>query len=371
MTPSGADAAGRVQASSIIRFEDFETSWAGPTSIPGAYCFGSDDGRLKYATAEGLLLTPSVQAVGSGDPINGFANIDPYLAISTRSEVAIIQIPSTGAMIRHSLFHGGAHNVIATCSGRFVAPLGPRGLLAVSPRDSDIQEFRVGRLNDGVLDFYKVASISALSGVDVVACALRRDGLGAAYIGESDRELSFRSWALPGLDIIDVCGLGTADWPLAVAALSLDGTVLLSRDASTDIKPLSLRLGRSVAIEGRGYRLMKDGGNLILLTSEILYILKDIVALFLADNFAGTSTNIIGYPLHAVDIGSAGPGRLFVIMPDSILVFDVDQLSSAHDETTDQRVQLDRSPIAATLTGDPVPGWGRIIDHEMTFAAVG
>src|SRR5439155_19147937 len=67
----------------------FDVCWAGPNLVdPGpGLCFGSTDGKLLFADAEGRALRESVKGSDSGEAINGVARVGTWVGVSTRQEV--------------------------------------------------------------------------------------------------------------------------------------------------------------------------------------------------------------------------------------------------------------------------------------------
>ena len=107
-------------------------TWAGRGPLPNRLCLGTEMGRLFWVEPnQGVLASPS-NVAGSGEAINGAAFTDKLMAVSNRSEVIVQgRIPGVGPVV----LEGGAHGVIASESGRIIAPRGSEGLLIISPSD--------------------------------------------------------------------------------------------------------------------------------------------------------------------------------------------------------------------------------------------
>src|SRR5207302_10296307 len=102
---------------SEIRIPGFEISWAGQDPWNRGFCFGSEDGRIKFTKVDSLAGQGPFSAADSGEAINGVAFTNDVMAVSTRSEVAFWSIPySEKASIRFGEYDGGAHDVISTDS---------------------------------------------------------------------------------------------------------------------------------------------------------------------------------------------------------------------------------------------------------------
>jgi len=114
-------------------FPDFAISWADKDPLGNAYYFGSEDGRLRIVSAvdHGRSLTKSFDRLS--ESINGIAIHGNRIAASTRCEVIYLELNRRKGGTATRVFEGGARGVIATPTGRFLAPLGVDGLLTIIP----------------------------------------------------------------------------------------------------------------------------------------------------------------------------------------------------------------------------------------------
>src|SRR5947209_4116320 len=87
------DESGQRLPASMIRFPDFDISWAGENPWDQGFCFGSEDGQLLFRSVDGQNAKISKAVVKSGDPINGVAFLGTTTAVSTRSEVVFFDLP--------------------------------------------------------------------------------------------------------------------------------------------------------------------------------------------------------------------------------------------------------------------------------------
>ncbi len=147
----------------------FEASWAGPGPRDGDFCFGSEDGRWIIQTAEGVSYECRDPAGDIEEAINGVAFLENVTAVSTRAEVAFITGPSQGEnkTIRSGDPHG-AHGVLATASGYFVAPLGRSGLMMVKPETGSKQSVEIILGPKGGLNFYQAISLPTTSRKEIL-----------------------------------------------------------------------------------------------------------------------------------------------------------------------------------------------------------
>ncbi len=58
-----------------IQFSDFEISWVGENPLAPGFCFGSEDGRIKFSNVN-MTEDTIYQAAESRETINGIAFMD-------------------------------------------------------------------------------------------------------------------------------------------------------------------------------------------------------------------------------------------------------------------------------------------------------
>jgi hypothetical protein len=306
-----------------LRFQEFEPSWAGPHPFRDGFCFGSEDGKLLFTDEEGKSLSggPAKGSV-SGEAINGIAGWQSWLAVSTREEVNLIALPTTAAeKIASVTFPCGAHDVIATPSGYFAAPLGRSGLMIAKPSPNSALPVTI--INGPVDEhhyLYRVACV-VRDGKEILVCAMRNGGVGATEFQTPAQKHAMNSITFDGLDVVDVCGIGPAGTSLATCAVGKDGTFLLFRDILNDKKPVTLKYDN---IQGTAYRLLRWHGHLCLLTSKGLHFLAKLAERFLAGDAMGeTKTPLLFVPLTAVDANLCFERWLLVVMPDEVRRYDI------------------------------------------------
>lgn len=294
------------------QYPDFEISWAGEGPWNRGLCFGSEDGRIRFVTDDGEPTGLPHPIFDSGEAINGVALSGQWLAASTRSEVAIVNLWTAEGDVRSTDYPGGAHGVVATAAGGFLAPLGTDGLLSVRPGPGPAPSFQISRATEKVLNFTKLALLASDRSEDHFACAARRDGMVALSVVQNEfREL--RYVRAPGLDIVDLCAIGTPACPLAVAGLGADGSVHLSRDLGGAEMPQRFRIAD---LRGTPYTILHSGGHLFVLTSEALYAFPDVASRFLAGGLIRGAG--FGRPIRAVDAYLAYD-RILIVLCDRVL----------------------------------------------------
>ena len=171
---------------------NFEISWAGEdlTNLTDSgFCFGSEAGEILFKqgdSTKGMVF----RCTESDEAVNGVAFLDNLIAVSTPGEVVFFNTPSLGKQqVERAVYPGGAHGIISTTTGKFVAPLGTRGLLLMDPQPGERQAIKTFRAKGETFNFYKTAAAGKTEGRDVLACALRQDGWATVVRGESSGSL--------------------------------------------------------------------------------------------------------------------------------------------------------------------------------------
>jgi hypothetical protein len=333
----------------LIRFSDFDVSWAGEGPHMGWLCFGSEDGRLRMTTTEGLVGDVQSLAVESSEAVNGAAFLGRFWAMSTRSEVVLFTRPATkDEKYKRAVFPAGAHGVIATGAGQFVAPLGRTGLLVWKPELGDEQQPKICRpIGTQFYSFYRVFSLNA-GPSELIVCASRSGGVTVAPISSLNGETEINSYTFPGQDVIDVCALDTGGGGPAVAALGCDCTLVFFRDVQRDNRPLTLKFN---GVQGTAYNLFSARGHLFLLTSRGLYILRGLAKRFLnGEPVDSQPTAVSEIPLEAVDANLVHDRWLLVVVADHTLLYDVEQLVGPESDGAEYRNGQSIVPTAQTPT---------------------
>ncbi len=232
------------------------------------------------------------------EAINAVAFAGDWLAASTRTEIAIAPrgcfFGEGTAKVRR--FPGGAHGVVSTSSGRFLAPLGPDGLLEIELGGPE-PKFHDGKFDGLPRNLYKIVRLGTGEAGEVFGCVARRDGL--LVMTHSPSGIAGPVLALPSndLDLIDICPLGPMGDALAWAALASDRTLLLG----TDLPGMIRQSVRFDGMVGRAYTLLAAEDHLFLLTSRALYVLPHVISPFLAGESLGRVTRFFEVPIRSSD----------------------------------------------------------------------
>lgn len=344
-----------------LSFPGSEISWAGQSPSGVGLCFGSDDGRLMFLEP-GQEPQVSSSIVESGEAINGVAFIKNHIAVSTRSEVVFFDMPLPGEpKLERDIFEGGAHGIVVTSSGRFVAPLGPRGLLSFRYEPGSHQTMKMGRPPGTDFVFYKLANLGQSKGADVFAVAARRHGMLRAVL--ADESYGTFAFSHAGVDIVDVCSLGMDRLPFAAVGLTLDGTILLFEDVFKEGPPYMRKFNDK---KERGYRILSAQGHLIVHTSDAIYILENYIRDFLQEGKAPMDATMHTLALEAVDVFVVHGQRLVVVLPEG--AFDVD-IALLLKETNSANTGMDEHSYSRGSDKDLGFSWSTDALPTLTFTA--
>lgn len=249
------------------KFTEAEVTWAGSHPFARGLCFGFDDGTLLFTDEMARSDKAPQKVSNTSESINGLASVgSSCVAVSTRADVTFIEIQSNHDTTR-SIFPGGAHGIVATHSGFFVAPLGLNGLLIVKPESGEKQQMTISEGTKGQLYFYRVLPLDDGSANETLVFANRRNGVGISAFSGYETVRNIHTITSPGLDVIDACAITSRS--MAVAAITFDGILIILKDIQNNHHPLTIKLG---GIEGPVYRILSTRGHLIVLTSKAMYV---------------------------------------------------------------------------------------------------
>jgi hypothetical protein len=314
-----------------IRFRDFEICWAGPNPVGPGFCFGSEEGWLLFTDEDGAPPDhPPDKGTMSGEAINGVAGLGRWLTVTSRQDVTFWTLPEKKAeKALCAVFPHGAHDVITTADGSFVAPLGRAGVMTIKPPFDEEHPVTVSGGEKEGLNFYRIVSLRSGSGQEVLACAARGAGIGATEFRWDRESQNLSTVTFDELDVVDICAIGEAG-SLAVAAIARNGALILLRDVFQDKHPLTMKFDN---VTGTAYRLLSCRGHLFLLTSKAMYVLARFVDRFLAGEPVGSSTTpMLVMHMEGADANLCGDRWLLVVMPDGVRRYDVGRI---HDSVPD------------------------------------
>jgi len=280
---------------------------------PGILCFGTESGKvvlhdLQADTRKELELT--------SDAINGVAFWRDLIGVSTRSEVSFYRLLQSDTGV--NLVTGvprGAHGILVTPNGHFVAPMATDGMLCYDPgkeRGSDLWFDRPGEKD---LNLYRLIYLGDADGKEIMACAARTDGFSLIAFDASLAHNQIMGWSAPDLDVVDVCSLGTKEFPLALAGLGLDRSLVFVRDPHVDQDPNRMSLK---GFQGTPYSIQSARESLFILTSQELIGFPN-ASSYLEDERLRSPLPYYRVALRASDIQVIEDNWLAIILDEKVL----------------------------------------------------
>lgn len=328
-----------------------EVTWVGPNPFGRGLCLGFDDGTIILNNTATGETTPHQEISAAKDAINGVAAIGTRsLAVSTRSDVTFIQFESPTNSSR-AVFAGGAHGVVATESGYFIALLGRKGLLLVKPEVGQQQEMRVTVGTEGLLYFYRMAALCDATGKETLVFANRRNGVGLSVFDANQESRNVHTLGFAGLDVVDVCGVSRGS--LSAVAISPTAEILWIKDTSKREDPLAMRLH---GVEGQVYRVLATPQHLFVLTSSALYAFANLVGKVLYDKATTSSCFPFVVPMEAVDMSLYKNEYILLVMAaNSIMSVRITDLEKQPSDQVGISIEMSQK----TSVEDFDPKWQR------------
>jgi hypothetical protein len=337
-----------------IPFPGPQVTWAGefPWRFEGGplqpkhLCFGTDDGSIFVMDREGKTLD-SLKSPRNLESINGVAFTESMMAVSTPAEVVVLTKPTPQVEPRSFLFEQGAHEVIATGRGEFLAPMGLKGVMHLRKRSEEVVQRNDFRHVDFDIYFYKMAYVGMTGeGTEIVACAARRHGLLTVSIDSEGKP----EWigmnkgqgadGVQEIDVIDVCPLPSDEYPFAVVALGIDNTLHFTFDIRHENPSMGLRFQE---MRGTAYTLLAGGGHLFVLTSEEFYILPGLGARFLSKERFRTKVPVFRHPIAAFDCSIAYGELILLIREGAVAVYEISKLLPHLTFSPDEHSRVDET----------------------------
>jgi hypothetical protein len=361
-------------------------SWVGECPWTDTLCFGGEDGKL--------IISRGCPEIGkktntnffplATDAINAVAFADNLFAVTSRNEVVIgrrkAQQDGGGLEVFCSAFQrGGAHGVVASQTGVFLAPIGDQGFWILNHQNDQL-DVQMASLQDFPFNFYKLTRLgTAPQAEEVFGSAGRCDGLLAFRYSKEAASVSGTHHRFEAHDIVDVCSLNDPHYPLAVACVSRSRAVFLIRNVLEDQTPFALNFG---GIQGTPYTLLSAQGHLFLLTDRELVTLPNVASRFLRDGFLAGPLEIACIPVNVSEAFLRQDQAILLIEEDSsVAQLEIEDLIEAttsaqrqvglelngcpHQEsssgTTDEVKRVDNVALEVkTVEVDPIQsGWHR------------
>ena len=217
----------------------------------------------------------------------------------------------------------GAHGIVATSSGHFIAPVGHDGLMLIKPSHKSTLDYRMNAFQEPELNFYQLCEIPQYKGKDCWVAACRSRGLGLIDYLPASSEMGLQIGAFEGTDVVDVIPIGNADYPYAVASVGICGEIWLCRDIIHQEAPIMLHYQN---FAGRVYRILSAHGHLFVLTSKAIYVLADLANRLVQPVFNKSNSPVMTLPMEAIDAAIVNEKWLLVVMPDLVRRYDIEAI---------------------------------------------
>ena len=199
--------------------------------------------------------------------------------------------------------------------------------MIVRPALGNSQKVEVSRPTDGMLYFYRLASLH--NSIDeVLLCANRTGGLGACNVVSAGSRRVVQQFWHEGLDIVDVCGI--PDGSMSGVAVSREGCVVWVKDARHIARPLVFRPPYT---DGIVYRVLATPRHLCVLTSRALYVWIDLIRAFNEGRLSTVPAMRAVFNVSAADITLIGDELLVVTGGNEVESVSLESLTEAARRT--------------------------------------
>ncbi|WP_165075247.1 hypothetical protein [Paludisphaera rhizosphaerae] len=353
------------------RFLGERISWCGRYAWTETPCFGAEDGKLIILPHGPSLGLPCLEGI-TIEPINGVAFSGADVAISSRSEVVVGYRKGSNPfdLGRYpTQYPGGAHGIVASDHGGFVAPIGPDGVLILSPAETRSIRGAIIQDAQALFNCCKIARLGGGTAGEVFACAARRDGLLALVEPRSGPRLVVHRFE--GRDVVDVCSPGIAEFPYAAIGVGRDLSLFFIADVLSDEPPVALAFGD---LEGTAYSVLSSGGHVFLLTDREFITLPGLADRFLRRRDQMHEDVIVSTTRCDVVEAFAVGGDIFLIEGETVAEYPVAALAdvspsakTSRDESDRVEISLDRRTASPSILGDP--GWSLDLQRDVAISA--
>lgn len=332
----------------------WETSWVGECPSTRTRCFGSEDGRfiielpgssdLGDGNVVAVEFALTVSYTVASDTINDIAFSGDFFAASSRNDVVVGRRTGSGVdgLVGYShSFIGGAHGVLASRSGVFVAPISDQGVLMFEVSGEDVGA-RIISPPGAPFNFYRLARLGNAGSTNAFVAAGRRDGLMALDLGDESNARPAIHHRFEGHDIVDVCSLGSASFPFAAGCVSRDCVLFLTRNVLEEETPAAISLGD---LHDTAYTLFSAGGHLFLLTDRSLVSIPRLASRFLEGEKPGSELEIDIVPVDAAEAFLWCDQAILLIEESSVSEFRIADLVGIGDQDHPQSSAAGNGPI--------------------------
>jgi hypothetical protein len=315
-----------------IRIPNEAITWAGNCPWTGGYCVGTESGRVLCYRDDGDELSLELEEVIAEDAINGVAFHKEFVGVSTRSEVLAYRRGADGRFQLIVFGPDGAHGILATPGGHFLAPMGTEGFFCVDASGTAKPRAWIESISGVPLNLYSLTHLGRSAGKEVLASACRIDGLSRIEFDAAREHSEINRLTAPDLDVVDVRSLGSTRWPFAVAALCVDRKVILVRNIIADDQPQVLRID---GIGGTPYAIRCGIGHLLILTSEHVAVFPDLADWFLESEWLEPPPKYRQRRTHADDMFIARDNELLLATDERLDIEDIRRIVAARPRSAD------------------------------------
>jgi hypothetical protein len=312
----------------LIQIPGEEITWAGEWPSTGGFCIGTVDGRIFYSKdAAGRGEVEGRPLAVAEEAINGVAFGKDFVGVRTRSEVSLYRLLPSGDDVESvTRASRGAHSILATPAGQFLAPIGGDGMLCIDAGRVPQVGAWIDHARQSEPYYYQLIYLADSGDHQVLACAARTDGLLRIPFDKEKAGDRITGFAASDIDLIDVCSLSAPEWPFSVAGLGLDGSLILVENILEEPKALTLRFEE---IRGTPYSLLSGEGHLFVLTSKELVILPGLASRFLHGERIDCPIHGYRTPIQAVDASIAYGEYLMIVLDEGVSILEISRLLSS------------------------------------------
>lgn len=314
----------------LFQLDDHEITWAGDCPWTGSFCVGTESGELSFYEESGLGRSLVVSEKVAEDAINGAAFFGDFMGISTRSEINLCRRNPGSKLDIIVREPRGAHGILATPGGQFLAPMGTAGLFCVDVSEDQSPRAWIDHANGTQHNYYSLRYLCSFRGRATLVCAARNDGLLTIQFDKRAVDDKIMGLTAPNIDFVDVCSLGSAQWPCAVAALCHDRTLIFVRNVVTFEQPKMLRFD---GFRGTPYSILSAQGHVFVLTSREIIVLPHLGSLYLSGEQLDRPIQYRHKAVVAVDAFIHDAKELMIITDDGVDSFDISKLINGSGET--------------------------------------
>jgi hypothetical protein len=220
---------------------------------------------------------------------------------------------------------GGAHGIVATPDGQFLAPLGTEGILCIDVSGDAGPRLWTEHSGNAEHDYYSLRYLSSDHERSTLVCAARTDGLVTIPFEIERADGKIAGLTAPGVDFIDVCSLRSSEYPYAVAALCHDGSLIFVLDATTYEHKQTLRFN---GFKGTPYSILSAQGHIFVLTSAEMIVMPKLASRYLNREALDRPLHYLRKPVTAVEAFIHRDRDLMVVVDDGVDFFEISRLAN-------------------------------------------